>query len=138
MPGYTKSFSRQTKRIDPITLGLNGVTLDAARTSNAFDVTGCNQCKVDVVRVNNSGTATGFYLETSFDGGTTWTRNVTGRISTGTETLSPHTVEMAVTTLAYNYYYALFGEEAQMRITFASTSDAADTVTVNVTLGVSG
>jgi hypothetical protein len=138
MPGYTKSFSRQTKRVDPITLGLNGVTLDVARTSNAVDVTGCNQFKLDVVRVNNSGTATSFYLETSFDGGTTWTRNVTGRISSGTETLSPHVISMAVTTLAFNYYYALFGEEAQMRVTFAATSDAVDTVTVNVTLGVSG
>lgn len=138
MPGYTKSFSRQTRLIDPITLGLNGVGLDANRTSNAFDVTGANQLKVDVVRVNNSGTATSFYLETSYDGGTTWTRNVTGSISAGTETLSPHLISMAVTTLAYNYYYALFGEEAQMRLVFTSNSDAADTVTVNVTLGVSG
>ena len=71
MPCYTQSFVR-SRRIDAAALNLNAVTLNGGATSNPFDVSGYNQLKVNVVRVNNSGTATAFYFETSADG-SSWT-----------------------------------------------------------------
>ena len=136
MPCYTQSFVR-SRRIDAAALNLNAVTLNGGATSNPFDVSGYNQLKVNVVRVNNSGTATAFYFETSEDGGTTWARRQSGSISAGTETLSDHTVSRSIATLVFDYYLPIVAEQRDlMRIVFADTTDAADFVTAVVTLGV--
>jgi hypothetical protein len=138
MPGYTKDFTR-ARRISAHELNLNGVTLDAARTSNVFAPEGMNQLMVNVTRVDNSGTATSFFFEHSGDNGTTWRRLTTGSISSGTETLSVHTVTIASSVANYSYYKSfLVASKDLMRITFNSNSDVADIVTVDILLGVSG
>lgn len=136
MPGYTTSYVR-SRRIDAEALGLNGTTLDGGATSSSFDIGGYNQLKLRCTRVNNSGTATQFYFETSEDGGTTWDRRQSGAIASGTETLSDHLVSRAVTQLNFDYYLPVVADQGDlMRVVFADTTDAADNVTVAITLGV--
>lgn len=136
MPSYTKAFVR-THRIGAAQLGVNGETLDTDATSSAFAFDGFNQLKIRCTRVNNSGTATTFYFQTSEDGGTTWDRRMSGSVSSGTETLSPHLASAAIATLTFDYYLPIIGMPGDlMRVVFPNTSDAADTITASVTLGV--
>jgi hypothetical protein len=136
MPAYTQGFVR-ARRIDAEALGANAVTLNGGLTTESVDISGYNQLKLSCIRVNNSGTATSFYFETSEDGGTTWLRRQSGAVSGGTETLNNHTVSRAITQLAFDYYLPIVGDEGDLlRVVFTDTSDAADFVTAQITLGV--
>lgn len=135
MGGYTQGFARYhdfTAR----ELGLDGVALNATQTSNAFSTEGYNQLTTKVVHSNSSATAIAWYIEESDDNGTTWVRQQTRSVSTGTETLSDHTISKAVTgDKNFNHQLAITSNTA--RLVFSSTGgDASDLATVTVRVGV--
>lgn len=138
MPSYGKPYTRVI-RFSAIELGLNGVTMDAARTSNSFGINGMNQLVATFTRVSGAAGATTFYFEVSHDDGTTWRRLTTSSISSGTETLSEHLVSAAATIDEGHYLLnVLGGSKDVMRVVIPSNADATATITMEITLGVSG
>lgn len=136
MGGYTQGYFR-IRDINARELGLNGVSLDSTQTSSTFSVEGYTQMTTKVLHTNSSATAVQFYFEES-DDGVNWVRAQTALVSAGTETLSDHTVEKAVSG-DVNYHHQLPVTANLGRLVFTSTSgDASDTVTVSVRLGVTG
>lgn len=126
-----------TTTLSAATLGLNGVALNAAKTSNRFTVTGYVQLELDINHTNSSATAISWYFEHSPDAGTTWMRLQSGALVSGTETLSDHTVTKSVSASDTFAYLLPCGAYDDLRVVFSSTGgDANDTVAVTCRLGV--
>ena len=87
----TYRFTRQ-RTLSPTDLGVNGLAINTAQTSNAIDVTGVQYMSVEIRWTKGAGTGVKFYLDESLDGGTTWVRKQVGDLAAGDgiEVLSDH------------------------------------------------
>lgn len=133
-------MAREQVEINPVELGVNAQSVNAAVTSSSFDVTGFNQLVVEIDYTYSAGTALTLYIETtdSLAGTPTWRRLQTQSISSGTSTLSNLLYSKTVSAADQNYSLEKPILHSGMRLVFAMTGapDASDVVTARVRLGV--
>jgi len=123
---------------DAATIGLNGVTLATARTSNSFSLEGYNQLAIYVDLTRTAATTVDIYLEYSDDDGTTWFRSQASSVAAGTETITDHLIQKTVAADdTFVHFMEVFGKLGRL-VVDGTSGGASDTIIVDLHFGVSG
>jgi hypothetical protein len=125
---------RRTKLIGADKLGLNGVSIIAAKTSNTIDVEAFSQMTVNIAITWAAATNIAFYLEDSEDASTWHRMNTIDSIASGSITLSDATYNKPIAA-SKNYYLDIPITYKYLRLVISCDGAGADSAIVQVRLG---
>jgi hypothetical protein len=125
---------RRTKLIGADKLGLNGVAIIAAKTSNTIDLEAFSQMTVEIAVTWAAATKISFYLEISEDASAWHRMNTIDSIAGGAITLSNAVYEKAIAA-SLNYFLDIPITYKYARLVISCDGAGADSAIVQVRLG---